>query len=68
MQVEVWTHPPGHKRDRTVIDSLKKGQCFGDHAIINDEPRAECVTSTSNCSMLTVRSGKNGAALSRQGR
>ncbi|GAX82445.1 hypothetical protein CEUSTIGMA_g9873.t1 [Chlamydomonas eustigma] len=53
-QVEVWTHPPGHRRDRTVIDVLKKGQCFGDHAIVNDELRTDCVTSTSNCSMLTV--------------
>ena len=53
-QVDVWTHPPGHRRDKTVIDVLKKGQSFGDHAILNGELRTECVTASSNCSMLTV--------------
>jgi hypothetical protein len=42
--VEVWTHPPGQPRERSVLASLKKGQSFGDHAILNQEPRADCVT------------------------
>ena len=50
----MWTHPTGHQRERTVIDVLKKGQSFGDHAILNGELRSECVTASSNCSMLTV--------------
>jgi hypothetical protein len=39
--VEIWTHPPGNRRDKTLIATLKKGQSFGEMAILNDEPRAE---------------------------
>ena len=53
-QVEVWTHPVGRRWERTVIDLLKKGQSFGDQAILNGELRSECVTAASNVSMLTV--------------
>lgn len=39
--VEIWSHPPGNRHDRTIITVLKKGQSFGELAIINDEQRAE---------------------------
>lgn len=37
----MWTHPPGNRREKTLIATLKKGQSFGEMAILNDEPRAE---------------------------
>ncbi|KXZ55557.1 hypothetical protein GPECTOR_2g1106 [Gonium pectorale] len=51
--VEIWTHPPGNRREKTLIATLKKGQSFGEMAILNDEPRAEVATPTSNCTFLT---------------
>ncbi|PNH12837.1 hypothetical protein TSOC_000207 [Tetrabaena socialis] len=39
--VEIWTHPLGSRREKTLIATLKKGQSFGEMAILNDEPRAE---------------------------
>ena len=59
-QVEVWTHPVGRRWERTVIDLLKKGQSFGDQAILNGELRSECVTAASNVSMLTVGGWERG--------
>ncbi|PNW72285.1 hypothetical protein CHLRE_16g674550v5 [Chlamydomonas reinhardtii] len=53
--VEVWTHPPGNRREKTLIATLKKGQSFGEMAILNDEPRAEVATPTSNCTFLTFQ-------------
>ncbi|KAG2491878.1 hypothetical protein HYH03_009830 [Edaphochlamys debaryana] len=53
--VEIWTHPPGNRRDKTLIATLKKGQSFGEMAILNDEPRAEVATPTSNCTFLTFQ-------------
>eukprot|EP00798_Chlamydomonas_sp_ICE-L_P016234 gene16234-22400_t len=52
--VEVWTHPPGHHKLRTTIASLKKGQSFGELSILNNETRSNCVTSSGNCSLITV--------------
>eukprot|EP00195_Chlamydomonas_chlamydogama_P007490 CAMPEP_0202906884 /NCGR_PEP_ID=MMETSP1392-20130828/40599_1 /ASSEMBLY_ACC=CAM_ASM_000868 /TAXON_ID=225041 /ORGANISM="Chlamydomonas chlamydogama, Strain SAG 11-48b" /LENGTH=944 /DNA_ID=CAMNT_0049595565 /DNA_START=401 /DNA_END=3235 /DNA_ORIENTATION=+ len=52
--VEVWTHPPGNMREKTLIATLKKGQSFGDQAILNNEVRSDCVTPTNNCTFLTV--------------
>ncbi|GFR48778.1 hypothetical protein Agub_g10726, partial [Astrephomene gubernaculifera] len=51
--VEIWTHPSGNRREKTLIATLKKGQSFGEMAILNDEPRAEVATPTSNCTFLT---------------
>jgi|LauGreDrversion4_1035100.scaffolds.fasta_scaffold547177_2 CRP-like cAMP-binding protein len=56
-QVDAWTHTPGHLRDRTIIEVLKKGQSFGDQDILNSEMRAMCVTASSNCTLLAV--GRN---------
>ncbi|KAG2434112.1 hypothetical protein HXX76_007839 [Chlamydomonas incerta] len=55
--VEIWTHPPGNRREKTLIATLKKGQSFGEMAILNDEPRAEVATPTSNCTFLTFQRG-----------
>ena len=64
-QVEVWTHPVGRRWERTVIDLLKKGQSFGDQAILNGELRSECVTAASNVSMLTVGGWERGRRAAR---
>lgn len=40
-----------------MLATLKKGQSFGDHAILNAEPRSDCVAPTSNCTFLTVERG-----------
>lgn len=53
-QVEVWTHPPGKKRHRTHLDTLRKGQIFGDLALLNDEARSECCTPSCNCTFITL--------------
>ena len=67
-QVEVWTHPVGRRWERTVIDLLKKGQSFGDQAILNGELRSECVTAASNVSMLTVGGGGSEGGEQQQGK
>ncbi|KAJ9513476.1 hypothetical protein QJQ45_006029 [Haematococcus lacustris] len=51
---EVWTQSGNNTRQRTVLASLKRGQSFGEHAILNSEPRSECVVPTSSCTFLTV--------------
>jgi len=56
--VEVWTHPPGQWRQKTVIATLRKGQSFGDRGILNNEPRMQCVTASGNCTFLTVERDK----------
>lgn len=53
-QVEVWTHPPGKKRHKTHLDTLRKGHSFGDLALLNSEPRSECCTPSCNCTFLTL--------------
>ncbi len=39
--MEIWSHPPGNRQAKTLMTALKKGQSFGEMAILNDEPRAE---------------------------
>lgn len=43
---QVWAHPAGEPRKRTVLASLKRGQSFGEKDILNRELRTECVTPT----------------------
>uniref|UniRef100_A0A383VQE4 Cyclic nucleotide-binding domain-containing protein n=1 Tax=Tetradesmus obliquus TaxID=3088 RepID=A0A383VQE4_TETOB len=50
-RIDIWSHPPGSIRPKSIVSVLRKGDTFGDQAIIN---QARHSTAASNASLLVV--------------
>ncbi|KAF8061359.1 gghA [Scenedesmus sp. PABB004] len=53
-RVDLWTHPPGTLRPRTVVRALRKGEAFGEQALLSGACHATVATPSSDASLLVV--------------
>ncbi|KAF6256147.1 hypothetical protein COO60DRAFT_1640983 [Scenedesmus sp. NREL 46B-D3] len=53
-RIDIWTHPPGSSRPKSIVSVLRKGDTFGDQAIINKARHSTAASPGSNASLLVV--------------
>ncbi|WIA14585.1 hypothetical protein OEZ85_003100 [Tetradesmus obliquus] len=53
-RIDIWSHPPGSSRPKSIVSVLRKGDTFGDQAIINQARHSTAASPGSNASLLVV--------------